>query len=277
MGIEEMKSLNRSLLIAFIAICFLAIFIPIILAVLWSLVDPNYTWNYPDLFPREISFGRWAIIWQTTTLKKSMINSYSLGISVTLLSLILSLPTAAALGRYDFKGKNIAQVLILLPMVIPGFVIAIFFTSFLYRVGIYSKFIGILIGHTVLNMPFAIRILTVSFSQVRDDLIEAARDLGASKFSIFKNVFLPAIKPGILSSLIIVMIRSLEEFALAYIIGSPDFTTIPTILYSYLGYQFIRPNAAVVSIILVFPNVILMLIMEKLLKTKNPAMIVGKG
>lgn len=272
-----MTNLNRVLLTSFIIICFLAIIVPIFLAVLWSLVDPNYTWNYPDLFPKKISFARWALIWNTTTLKQSMLNSYSLGISVTLLTLLLSLPTAAALGRHEFPGKNIVQVLTLLPMVMPGFVIAIFFTSFLYKVGIYSKFTGILLGHTVLGMPFAIRILTVSFSQIRDDLIDAARDLGASKFSILKNVYLPALKPGILSSLIIVMIRSLEEFALAYIIGAPNFTTIPTILYSYLGYQFIRPNAAVVSIILVFPNVLLMLIMEKFLKTANPAMIVGKG
>ena len=64
-----------------------------------------------------------------------MLNSYGLGISVTLLSLVLSIPTAIALGRYEFPGKNIAQMLILLPMVMPGFVIAIFFTSFLYRVG----------------------------------------------------------------------------------------------------------------------------------------------
>ena len=46
-----MKSLNRILLISFIVICFFAIFIPIALAVLWSLVDPNYTWNYHRPLP----------------------------------------------------------------------------------------------------------------------------------------------------------------------------------------------------------------------------------
>ncbi len=272
-----MKSLNRILLFCFIFILFASIVIPIILAALWSLVSPDYNWNYPDLFPRQISFGRWIMIWNTTSLKQSILNSYGLGVSVTVLCLILSVPTAIALGRHDFPGKTIAQTLILLPLVMPGFVMAIFFTSFLYRVGVYSKFIGILIGHTILFMPYAIRILSVSFSQIRDDLIEAAQDLGASKVMVLRHVYLPAIKPGILSALIIVMIRSIEEFALAYVIGAPDFTTIPTILYSYLGYQFIRSNAAVVSIILVFPNVVLMLFLEKILKTKNPAMIIGKG
>lgn len=272
-----MKSLNRVFFLSLIILSFIGIFIPIALALLWSLVDPGYTWNYPDLFPKVISLNRWVLIWETTTLKQSMVNSYTLGVAVTLLSLILSTPTAYALGRYEFRGKRGVQLLILLPLVVPGFVIAIFFTAFLYRIGVYSKFLGILLGHTVLFMPYTIRILSVSFSQVRDDLTEAARDLGASKFSIIKNVYFPAIQPGILSALIIVMIKSLEEFALAYVIGSPNFTTVPTILYSYLGYDFIRPNAAVISIILVFPNLFLMFFLEKFLKTKNPAMIVGKG
>ncbi|MNL69382.1 thiamine transporter membrane protein [compost metagenome] len=85
------------------------------------------------------------------------------------------------------------------------------------------------------------------------------------------------LKPGLLSALIVVFIFSIEEFALAFIVGAPDFTTVPTILYSYLGYNFVRPNAAVVSLILVVPNVILMLVLERLLKGANPASITGKG
>ncbi len=177
----------------------------------------------------------------------------------------------------QFKGKALVQTLILLPMVIPGFVTAIFFSSLLFSMGIYSKFLGILIGHSVLLLPYALRILSVSFSQVRQDLIDAARDMGASRLTVFRVVFFPAIKPGILASLIIVFIYSIEEFALSFIIGSPEFTTVPTILYSYLGYQFIRPNEDVVSLILVVPNIFLMLVLERVLKVANPATIVGKG
>ena len=61
--------------------------------------------------------------------------------------------------------------------------------------------------------------------------------------------YLPALTPGILASLIIVFIQSIEEFAIAFIVGAPNFVTIPSILYSYLGYNFIRPNAAVVSLV----------------------------
>ena len=65
--------------------------------------------------------------------------------------------------------------------------------------------------------------------------------------------------------------------SISFVLGSPDFTTVPTILYSYLGYNFIRPNAAAVSLILVVPNVLLMLLFERLLKSEGAVTVGGKG
>ena len=65
---------------------------------------------------------------------------------------------------------------------------------------------------------------------------------GASPWARFRVAFYPAIAPGILASLIIVFTQSIEEFAIAFIVGAPNFTTIPSILYSYLGYNFVRPK-----------------------------------
>ena len=269
--------LNRILIGALLTTSFIWLAIPFALAVLWSLVDPGTPWSYPDILPPVLSFNRWMQVWTTTSLPTALLNSYLLAPSVAICALVLAMPTAYAFGRLEFPGKSIAQILVLVPLVMPGFVVAIFFSSLLFSLGFYSKFAGILIGHTVIFLPFAIRILAVSFALVRQDLIDAARDLGASPWSVFRAAYLPALKPGLLSALIVVFIFSIEEFALAFIVGAPDFTTVPTILYSYLGYNFVRPNAAVVSLILVVPNVVLMLVLERLLKSANPAAITGKG
>ena len=82
---------------------------------------------------------------------------------------------------------------------------------------------------------------------------------------------------GLLAAFLTVFIQSIEEFAIAFILGSPDFTTIPTLLYPRLGQDFVRPDAAVLSLILVLPNVILMLILEQLLRSANPSLSSGKG
>ncbi|WP_058328476.1 ABC transporter permease [Sinorhizobium sp. Sb3] len=266
-----------------VLICVLALvgafwlLIPFALATLWSLVDVDHPWAYPAMFPPVLSVSRWSEVWNTTALPQALINSYTLAPCVAVLTVVLALPTAYAFGRLEFPGKSVMQILTLLPLVLPGFVVAIFFSSLLIKLGVYSRFAGILIGHTVMFLPFAIRILSVSFALIRQDLIDAARDMGASPAAVFRSAFLPIIRPGLLAAFIIVFIQSIEEFAISYVIGAPDFTTVPTILFSYLGYNFIRPNAAVVSLILVVPNVLLMLLVERFLGKANPAAITGKG
>lgn len=270
--------LNRVLMTLLVVIAIVWLVIPFAMAVLWSLVDPAHPWSYPDVLPPMLSFQRWINVWNTTTLPQALVNSYLLAPSVAVFALLLAMPTAYAFGRMEFPGKGVAQILTLVPLVLPGFVVAIFFSSLLFRLGIYSRFAGILLGHTLIFLPYAIRILSVSFSLVRQDLIDAARDLSGSPWAVFRVAYLPVLRPGILAALIIVFIMSIEEFALAYIIGAPNFTTVPTILFSYLGVNFIRPNAAVVSLILVVPNVVLTLVLERLLKGNSPAAaITGKG
>lgn len=269
--------LNRVLMGALLIICTIWLIVPFAMAVLWSLVDPETGWTYPDVLPPSLSLTRWVDVWTTTALPQALTNSYLLAPTVAVITLILATPTAYCFARYDFPGKSTAQVLTLLPLVVPGFVLAIFFSSLIFNLGIYSRFLSILLAHCVLFLPYAIRIMTVAFEQVQDDLIDAARDLGASPFARFRVAFWPALAPGVLASLIIVFIQSIEEFAIAFIVGAPNFVTIPSILYSYLGYNFVRPNAAVVSLVLVVPNVLLMLALERLLKSANPAQSGVKG
>ncbi len=274
---RKASTLNRVLMVLLLTVVAIWLVVPFTMAVLWSLVDPETGWNFPDLLPPSLTVMRWAEVWTTTALPQAIANSYMLAPTVAVVTLILASPTAYCFARYDFPGKGLAQIATLLPLVVPGFVLAIFFSSLIFSLGIYSRFLSILMAHCVLFLPYAIRIMTVSFGQVRQDLIEAARDLGASPFAVFRAAYMPALLPGILASLIIVFIQSIEEFAIAFIVGAPNFTTIPSILYSYLGYNFIRPNAAVVSLILVVPNVLLMLGLERLLKSANPAQMGAKG
>lgn len=274
MAVARLNTLLAGLLAAVLVLWLL---VPFAMALLWSLVDPGTPWSYPDVLPPALSFQRWVLMWETTTLSTAMVNSYTLAPIAAVTAIALAAPTAYAFGRIDFPGKGIAQVLTLIPLVLPGFVTAVFFASILVSIGVYSRYGAILLGHVVLFIPYAVRILTVSFAQVNQEVINAARDLGASPWGVFRAAFWPVLKPGVLASFLIVFILSIEEFALAFIVGSPSFTTIPTILFSYLGFDFIRPNAAVVALILVVPNVMLMLVLERLLQSANPANLSGKG
>ena len=76
-------------------------------------------------------------------------------------------------------------------------IIALFFSRMLLDLNINNPFIGIVIGHVVLTLPYAIRILSAGFSSVPQDLIDASRDLGASlNLLVFKDVYMPMLKPS---------------------------------------------------------------------------------
>ena len=267
----------RISLLFFILVNLVWLGLPFSMAILWSLVDPQHPWSYPDLFPQVLSINRWIQVWQQTSLSEALFNSYTIAPAVAMLSLLLSLPTAYAFGRMTFRGKGVAEMLTLIPLVMPSMIIGIFFSAMLMNLNISNPFISIVLGHTVLTLPYSIRIMSAGFKAVPQDLIDASRDLGASHWGTFCNAFLPMLKPSFLAALIFCLVRSLEEFSISYVLGAPDFITVPTILYSFLGYSFVRPDAAVVSMILVIPNVVLMVIIEKLLKGNYLSQSTGKA
>ncbi|MDR0390081.1 MAG: ABC transporter permease subunit [Spirochaetaceae bacterium] len=260
----------------FILAQLLCVFVPVIFAFLWSLVDPEHPWSYPDTFPRVLSLYQWKYVFSYTNLLRALVTSYTIAPLAALLAFILALPTAYVLGRKDFRGKAIISNLILLPIILPGMVVALFLSRVFAVFGLSQTFAGLVIGHCLMGIPYMIRILATSFSAIPQDIIDAAENLGAGTWSKIYHVFIPMVLPGLFAGTIFTVITSLEEFNLTYIIGTPSFETIPTILYSFLGYHFIRPNAAVVSIVLMIPNILMLILAERLMKTDYLSASLGK-
>jgi putative spermidine/putrescine transport system permease protein len=252
------------------------VLVPLGMGLLWSFVDPSHSWSYPDMFPSVLSFHNWENVFRVTNVLGAIKVSFAVAPLATLLAFLLSLPTAYLLGRYTFPGQETVKVLILLPIMLPGMVIALFLSPLFNLLGLAQSFAGLVIGHAFLGIPYMLRILTVSFEAVPQDVIDAAENLGASKPTLFREIFIPLIMPGLFAAAIFTFITSLEEFNLSFVIGLPNFQTIPTILYGFLGRYFIRTDASVVSAVLLLPNVVLLFVAERFLKTEYLASAFGK-
>jgi putative spermidine/putrescine transport system permease protein len=207
---------------------------------------------------------------------KAVATSFLLAPTVTVLSFILALPTAYALGRFSFPGKEALRILILLPIVMPPMVIAMFLSRVFAGLGLSQTFLGLVIGHTLLSMPYMLRILATAFEAIPQEVIDAARNLGAGRLALVRHVLVPMVVPALFAGSVFTFITSLEEFNLTFVIGTPTFQTIPTVLFDYLGYHFVRTNAAVVSIILMVPSIVLLFITERFLKTEYLSSAFGK-
>ena len=264
------------LTVFFIVVQICCVFIPVIFAFLWSLVNPDHPWSYPDAFPKSLSFAPWEYVFKYTNLFRALGTSYTLAPLSALLAFVLALPTAYILGRKNFRGKTIISNLILLPIILPGMVVALFLSRVFSVFGLAQTFPGLVLGHCLMGIPYMIRILATSFASIPQDVIDASENLGAGTWSKIWHIFIPMILPGLFAGTIFTFITSLEEFNLTYIIGTPTFETIPTILYSFLGYHFVRTNAAVVAIVLMIPNITMLIIAERLMKTYYLSASLGK-
>lgn len=189
---------------------------------------------------------------------------------------LLALPTSYALGRRKLRGKELYKLLMLFPLAFPGMAMAMFLGRLLFAQGLSGTYTGVIMAHVLICLPYMLRILTVSFESVPQELIDAADNLGATGWVKFKEIYMPMVLPGLVAGAIFSFITSVEEFNLTFIIGAPQIQTIPTILYTYLGQNFLRTSASVVSLILVVPNIIVLLITERFIKTEYMGAALGK-
>lgn len=250
--------------------------VPIFMTVLWSLVDPNHPWSFPNILPEKLSWGQWIYVFKYTNILRALKTSYTLAPCAVLLSFLFSLPTAYVLGRKQIPGKKFFQTIVLLPIIMPGMVVALFLSRVFNAFGLAQNFFGLVLAHTLMGLPYMIRVLTTSFEAIPQDVIDAAENLGANTFVKIKDIFLPMVRPGLLAGMIFAFTTSIEEFNLTFIIGTPTFETIPTILYSFLGYNFIRTNASVVALIMMIPNIIMLFAVENFLKSDYLSASLGK-
>jgi putative spermidine/putrescine transport system permease protein len=275
-SIRRKQLLYGSLTLFFVITQLIWVGVPILMTVLWSLVDPQHPWSFPDLFPQKLSWAQWAYVFKYTNIVRALKTSYSVAPLAVILSFLLSLPTSYVLGRKEIPGKKFFMLVVLLPIIMPGMVVALFLSRVFSAFHLSQSFLGLVLAHTLMGLPYMIRVLTTSFESIPQDIIDAAENLGANTFVKIKDIFLPMVRPGLLAGMIFAFTTSIEEFNLTFVIGTPTFETIPTILYSFLGYNFIRTNASVVALIMMTPNIIMLFIVERILKADYLSASLGK-
>ena len=150
------------LTVFFIVMQICCVFVPVIFAFLWSLVDPNHPWSYPDAFPKSLSLAPREYVFKYTNLFRALGTSYTIAPLSALLAFVLALPTAYVLGRKNFRGKTIISNLILLPIILPGMVVALFLSRVFSVFGLAQTFPGLVLGHCLMGIPYMIRILATS-------------------------------------------------------------------------------------------------------------------
>ncbi len=220
------------------------------------------SWTYPNLAPDGWTLQWWSSVFADPNLKSSVVLSFQFALTTMIVSAVLCLPAAYAFARFDFPGRRFFLIGLFATNAFPKMGLFVALASLFYAFNLMSTFVGVVIVHVLGTVVFMTWIPAAAFAAVPRSYEEAARDAGASRFRVLRRITLPLALPGITVALIMSFLASFDEAQGTYLVGNPEFITMPTQMYS-LVLNYPPQVAAVFSIMLAIPSAVLLLLVRK--------------
>ena len=228
--------------------------LPLVPLVLWAFAQG---WRFPDVLPpfslRAFGYalspvsGVMAALW-TTTLVAGL---------TTVVALMIGLPAGRALGLYDFRGKGVVEMLVLVPIVVPGIAVVLGLQGVFIELGLTGTLVGVVLVHLMPVLPYVILVIAGIFANFDKGLEDQARTLGASVWRVQWHVTLPAIAPGVMVGAVFAFLISSGQYILTLVIGGGRVETLPLLLFSFASAGR-NDIAGAIGVIYVLPGVVLM-------------------
>lgn len=178
---------------------------------------------------------------------------------VSVLSVAIGYLTSVALIRGNFRGKAFLRAFFLTPMILPVVILAVGLYALFLKLGLTGTFVGFVIGHLIVALPFSIIAISNSLESFDFTLEDAARICGASELTVRLKVTFPAIRLGVLAAATFSFLISWDEVVVSIFMSTPGVETLPVKIWSALR-QDLSPVIAAASSILIAITTVFMLI-----------------
>ena len=220
---------------------------------------------------------RWySSAWSEFQLGDVLIVSFQVVGLVVLISGVLGVTAAYALARREFPGKRLVMLLFLLPLLIPPITFGIPLATVLYQTGLAGTFWGVVAANLVPTVPFVILVMIPFIEQIDPKIEAAARVFGATTFKLFIHVLLPLLLPGILASLLLVLVRTIAMFELTFLVAGPTSQTLVVALYYAVFAAGVRAVQSIDAMAVIYMATTLIWLVIAL-RFVNPAQIVTRA
>jgi putative spermidine/putrescine transport system permease protein len=190
--------------------------------------------------------------------------------------IVLAVPAALAIARYRFPGREAMTTLFMSPLMVPHVVLGIAFLRFFTQIGISGTFLGLVLSHIIVVIPFALRLVLAASYGIDRRIEHAAISLGAGTATVFRRVTLPLILPGVVSGWLLAAINSFDEVTMTVFIASPATVTLPVRMFLYIQDN-IDPLIAAVSACLIAMTAALLFALDRLFGLDRLFVGSGKG
>lgn len=269
---------GRVLYLTFVTLVYAFLLTPLVIVVLASFNSGEFL-----TFPPEGFSLRWYVsFFNSASFMGSLFYSLRVALVCTVISTILGTMAALYVVRFAGKWREPLRLFILMPLLLPEILTAIALLFVYYNfdalmrsmglvifVGIFrNSILGLLIGHVLITLPFVFLAISSSLYNMDRTMEEAARSLGAGKFTTFRRITLPIIKPGIIAGALLCFIISFDLFAISLLLKGIGAATLPIQLFDYVRWDF-DPTAAAVSTVSIVITFLTIAITEKMVGLRS--------
>jgi putative spermidine/putrescine transport system permease protein len=247
-------------LIAFAVLVYLFLMGPLVIVIGSSLSDTTYL-TFP---PKGLTLHWFWQIWEISAFRRTIMTSLQIAFLSTALALLIGIPAAYALNRYRIALPGWLSTLFVLPVLVPEIVLGF---SLLRSVAVGSDlpiFSTLLMGHTLIVLPYCVRVVSASLASFDFAIEEAAISLGSPPVRTFFTIVLPNIRAGVIAAFILAFITSINDVSVSLFLTGPGVSTLPIQILAHVE-QFFDPVVASVSVLLMLLTVAVMAVVERTL------------
>ncbi|MFT5341260.1 MAG: putative spermidine/putrescine transport system permease protein [Paracoccaceae bacterium] len=195
--------------------------------------------------------------------QSSLRNSLIIAPMATVLSVTFGTLAAIGLSQQHMPFRRAIMAILISPMIVPLIISAAGMYFFYSRVGLQGTYMGVVLAHAVLGIPFVIITVTATLVGFDSSLTRAAANMGANPVTTFFRIQMPLILPGVISGGLFAFITSFDEVVVVLFVGSAGQKTLPWQMFTGLREQ-ISPTILAVATILVVVSICLLTVVELL-------------
>jgi len=239
---------TRVLLRLWVALILVFLFTPIVLIFLYAFNTSNIqSWPIPGLTLKWFS----ATI-DDADIRSSLALSLQVGLIATAVALVLGSCAAFAIHRMTWFGKEVVSLMFVLPLALPGIITGISLNAFFSFGGVQLSTLTIIVGHTTFCIVVVYNNILARLRRTQGSLVEAAMDLGANGFQVFRDITLPLIATAVVAGAMLAFALSFDEVIVTTFTAGAQ-NTLPLWIFGAirLGQRLPEVNVVVSFVILV--------------------------
>lgn len=199
--------------------------------------------------PLSFTIDSYVVYFTNSSWMIPTLNSFIIATASAIITVLVTTPAAFAFALFDFPGKRLVRLLIMMPLMVPFIVMALAYFFFFGQIRLLNTMSGVMIAHACLAVPVVFLIQSANLKSFDWTLVRASQACGAGPWATFRHVCLPLLRPSFLVAGLFAFITSFDETVISLFISGRSASTLPRRMFESVRQES-DPVVAVVSTLL---------------------------